>query len=234
MRKSMALLGSLRGAFGPSNVPPTMTDILILYSTTDGHTHAICRYAEQILKQHGYTVSIADLAAPPPLVAQRAVLIGASIRYGRHQPAVAAFLRQRRDWLQARPCALFSVSLTARKPGRDRVARNPYLRRLIGEIGWQPALVTAFAGKLDYPRYRWLDRQIIRLIMWLTGGPTDPATVRVFTDWQAVAAFSLALAQRLCTNENGAASTRETAPSALGAKLRRRPLRGQAARPTLR
>ena len=31
---------------------------------------------------------------------------------------------------------------------------------------------------------------MIRLIMWITGGPTDPATVVEFTDWQQVEAFA--------------------------------------------
>ena len=47
-----------------------------------------------------------------------------------------------------------------------------------------------FAGKLDYPRYTFWDRQIIRLIMFITKGPTDPDAVVDFTDWQQVDAFA--------------------------------------------
>ncbi|MEI7538802.1 MAG: flavodoxin domain-containing protein, partial [Comamonadaceae bacterium] len=46
-----------------------------------------------------------------------------------------------------------------------------------------------FAGKLDYPRYRFIDRQMIRFIMLITKGPTDPSVVVEFTDWQAVEEF---------------------------------------------
>ena len=55
-------------------------------------------------------------------------------------------------------------------------------------------LAAAFAGRLDYPRYRWLDRQIIRCIMWLTGGPTDPGTSIEYTSWESVDAFAARLA----------------------------------------
>ncbi|WP_370654382.1 flavodoxin domain-containing protein [Rhodoferax sp.] len=48
-----------------------------------------------------------------------------------------------------------------------------------------------FAGKLDYPRYRFVDRFMIRLIMFMTNGPTDPKAVIEFTDWQQVEAFGL-------------------------------------------
>jgi menaquinone-dependent protoporphyrinogen oxidase len=46
-----------------------------------------------------------------------------------------------------------------------------------------------FAGKIDYPAYRAFDRQIIRAIMWITKGPTDPKTILEYTDWEQVKAF---------------------------------------------
>lgn len=55
-------------------------------------------------------------------------------------------------------------------------------------------MVAVFAGKLDYPRYGFWDRQMIRLIMWMTGGPTDPHAVVDYTDWQQVEAFGQAVA----------------------------------------
>ncbi len=34
-----------------------------------------------------------------------------------------------------------------------------------------------------------IDRQLIRAIMWITNGPTDPKAVVEFTDWDQVKAF---------------------------------------------
>ncbi|MDH5211994.1 MAG: menaquinone-dependent protoporphyrinogen IX dehydrogenase, partial [Betaproteobacteria bacterium] len=51
-----------------------------------------------------------------------------------------------------------------------------------------------FAGMLDYPRYGFWDRQIIRFIMLLTRGPTDPRAVVEFTDWSMVDAFGRSVA----------------------------------------
>jgi len=42
---------------------------------------------------------------------------------------------------------------------------------------------------LNYQGYNALDRNIIRFIMWLTKGPTDPVTNVEYTDWQKVADF---------------------------------------------
>jgi menaquinone-dependent protoporphyrinogen oxidase len=83
------------------------------------------------------------------------------------------------------------VNLVARKPGRDQPDSNPYVKKFLRQIAWQPQHVAIFAGKLNCPIYNWFDRNIIRLIMFITKGPTDPTTVREFTDWQKVDAFGL-------------------------------------------
>jgi menaquinone-dependent protoporphyrinogen oxidase len=46
-----------------------------------------------------------------------------------------------------------------------------------------------FAGKIDYQRYAFFERQIIRLIMWLTHGPTNPHDCVEFTNWASVDAL---------------------------------------------
>lgn len=86
------------------------------------------------------------------------------------------------------------MNLTARKPGKDTVEGNPYVRKLIARHRLSPVLATAIAGRLDYPRYGWLDRHIIRLIMKLTGGPTDPKVCVEYTEWAKVDEFSNSIA----------------------------------------
>jgi menaquinone-dependent protoporphyrinogen oxidase len=88
------------------------------------------------------------------------------------------------------PSAFFSVNIVARKPEKNRPETNPYMKKFLRQIAWRPMLVAVFAGKLDYPRYGFLDRMMIRLIMALTKGPTDPSTVVEFTDWRQVDAFA--------------------------------------------
>ena len=170
-----------------------MSRILILYSTTDGHTLKICQRLQQVIAEQGHAVDVMALDAgeQPNLEAFDTIVIGASIRYGKHQKHVYDFIDRHREFIESRPNAFFSVNLVARKPGRDQLESNPYVKKFLRQIAWQPQQVAIFAGKLNYPIYNWLDRNIIRLIMWLTGGPTDPATVREFTDWQKVEAFGL-------------------------------------------
>ena len=174
-----------------------MARVLILYSTTDGHTTKICERLGQVLGQHAHQVTIAPVAGFPGagLAAFDTVVIGASIRYGRHSRQVREFIDDNRQLLESRPGAFFSVNIVARKPEKNLPHTNPYLRKFLRQIAWQPRLLGVFAGKLDYPRYGFLDRLMIRFIMLITKGPTDPATVVEFTDWQQVEAFAVQVGQ---------------------------------------
>lgn len=168
-----------------------MSRILFLYSTVDGHTLKICRRLQQLLEQAGHQVTLADLQERPDIALEPydKIVIGASIRYGKHRPQVAEFMRANRRVLEGKPSAFFSVNIVARKPGKNTPETNPYVRKFLRQIAWRPRLVAVFAGLLDYPRYGFWDRQIIRFIMFLTRGPTDPGSVVEFTDWKQVEAF---------------------------------------------
>lgn len=172
-----------------------MKRILLLYSTVDGHTLQICQRLQQIIEQSGHGVTLAALKEnlALDLAPFDSVVVGASIRYGKHRPYVAKFMRARRDVLERKRCAFFTVNIVARKPDKNTPETNPYMKKFLRQIGWRPDALAVFAGKLDYPRYGFWDRQIIRFIMLLTRGPTDPRAVVEFTDWRQVEAFGSTL-----------------------------------------
>lgn len=169
-----------------------MRDIALLYSTVDGHTLKICQRLQELIEKRGHRVTLFSLDEPqrPALDKFDAIVIGASIRYGKHRPNVTHFMRANQALLEAKPSAFFSVNIVARKPHKNRAQTNPYVRKFIRRLGWRPREVAVFAGKLDYPRYGFWDRQIIRFIMLLTRGPTDPRAVVEFTDWSEVERFA--------------------------------------------
>jgi menaquinone-dependent protoporphyrinogen oxidase len=165
--------------------------ILVAYSTTDGHTRHICERLQQVMAEQGDEVVVAPLAQADglELPAFDKIVIGASIRYGKHQPAVAQFIARHQALLESRPNAFFSVNIVARKPEKNQPGTNPYLIKFLRQISWKPKLLAVFAGRLDYPSYGVFDRFMIRLIMRMTHGPTDPTAVIEFTDWAQVQAF---------------------------------------------
>jgi menaquinone-dependent protoporphyrinogen oxidase len=169
-----------------------MTRILIAYSTVDGHTRKICERMQRALEGRGHAVTLASLSAGerPDVNGFDKVIVGASIRYGKHRPEVFDFVRQHQQSLERKPSAFFTVNAVARKEGKDTPEGNPYVKSFRKQTAWRPGLVGVFAGKIDYRRYGFLDRQVIRFIMWLTHGPTDPQACVEFTKWESVDAFT--------------------------------------------
>ena len=169
----------------------SVAKILLLYHGVYGQTRRICERLQTDLANRGHRVEIAavtDAAVDP--AAYDVIVIGASIRNGKHNPAVLDFIRAHRALLDSRPSGFFSVNLVARKPAKNTAETNPYVRAFIAKSPWKPRLVGVFGGNLDYQRYGAMDRNIIRFIMWMTKGPTDPATKVEFTDWNEVHRFA--------------------------------------------
>ena len=168
-----------------------MSNVLIVYSTTDGHTEVICSHLADVVGGSGnevVAVSIDDVH-PLDLESFDKIVVGASIRYGKHDKKVYDFIADNQSLLDGKPNAFFSVNVVARKPEKNQPDTNPYLKKFLKEISWQPKQLAVFAGKIDYPRYNFFDRNIIRFIMWMTKGPTDPSATIEFTDWKQVEAF---------------------------------------------
>ncbi len=164
---------------------------LILYSSTDGHTIKICQFLQKIIEQQEDETTLISVEHESGINLKDfdRVIIGASVRYGKHSPLIINFINNNPRMLDSLSNAFFSVNLVARKPEKRTPETNPYLKILLKQISWKPMELAVFAGKLDYPRYKFPDRQMIRLIMWMTGGPTERNAVVEFTDWKQVEAF---------------------------------------------
>lgn len=175
-----------------------MARILILYSTTDGHTRKICDRLREVIEPQGHEVEVVSLTQEPgaELEGFDRIVIGASIRYGKHSPRLYEFIHRNARILNTRPSAFFSVSVSARKAKNIQPETNPYMRQFLRKVSWRPGRLAVFAGKIDYPRYAFFDRFMIRFIMWITGGPTDPQAVVDFTDWRQVEAFGKLIGAR--------------------------------------
>jgi menaquinone-dependent protoporphyrinogen oxidase len=123
------------------------------------------------------------------------IVVGASIRYGKHKKKVFEFVLRNKKVLEIKPSAFFSVNVVARKPGKNQPDNNPYMRKFLKQVPWRPNEVAVFAGKIDYQKYGFLDRSVIRFIMYITKGPTNPDTVAEFTDWEQVGKFGRAVSE---------------------------------------
>ena len=168
-----------------------MSKILIIYSTTDGQTRKICqRLSELSNRTNDVDVFSIDEIAMIDLETYEKIILGASIRYGKHSPKVFEFVKKNKDILDTKETAFFTVNVVARKKEKNTPETNPYMKKFLELSGWKPDKLGVFAGKIDYPIYGFFDKQIIRLIMLITKGPTDTSQTYEFTDWDKVEQFS--------------------------------------------
>ena len=164
---------------------------LILYSTTDNYTIKICKHIKNIIELKNNNVTLLAIDSEKiKLTEFDNIIIGASIRYGKHNKKVYEFINEHQEVLENRENAFFSVNIVARKPNKNTPETNPYLIKFLKQIKWQPKNLAVFGGKLDYQKYGVFDRQMIRFIMWLTKGDTDPKSVIEYTNWEEVDKFA--------------------------------------------
>jgi len=165
-----------------------MERTLITYSSVDGHTKTIC---EKISKQaEKSVVDILPLDADINLNQYKKIIIGASIRYGKYRKDLYNFIEKNKETLELKESAFFSVNAVARKPKKNKPESNPYFIKFLEQTNWIPKKMAVFAGKIDYPKYKFFDKYAIKFIMWITNGPTDTSKSYEFTDWNKVEAFA--------------------------------------------
>ena len=92
--------------------------------------------------------------------------------------------------LEIKNNAFFSVNVVARKKEKNTPDTNPYIKKFLKKTNWRPKKIEVFAGKVDYPKYNFFNKLVIRFIMFITRGPTDISQSYEFTDWKKVKKFS--------------------------------------------
>ena len=168
-------------------VTPDNPQLLILYSTVDGHTKNICEYAQSKLKSDkSITISSIENSDEHDISNFSEILIGASVRYGYHRKNVYEFINKNKEELNKKKTTFFSVNLTARKSDKNTPETNPYIKKFIKKLDWQPTLLAVFAGRLDYPSLDCANKLAILFIMFITNGPKDISQVYELTDWGKV------------------------------------------------
>ena len=175
-----------------------MIGSLIIYSSTDGHTKTICKRIIDFLKERNKARLVSlDEAKNLNLSEFDKIIIGASIRYGKHSENLYKFIELNKNILDEKESVFFSVNVVARKPEKNTPDKNPYIKKFLKISKWNPKKIGVFAGKVDYPNYNFFDKYIIKLIMFITGGPTDTSQSYEFTDWSKVEDFTKELNVKL-------------------------------------
>ncbi|MDR0432489.1 MAG: menaquinone-dependent protoporphyrinogen IX dehydrogenase [Bifidobacteriaceae bacterium] len=162
--------------------------VLVVQGSRFGQSEKIAKAVCEVLQSRGMLTDLVALdrsTRPDPLVHTAFALV-TSVRYGHFDKNAKRLLKRHRTWVDGVPTLLMTVSLTARTPEKRDPAVHVYTRKFLEQTAWQPTMVEVVAGALEYPRYNWFDRMMIRFIMRITGGETNPTANIEYTDWTQV------------------------------------------------
>lgn len=169
-----------------------MASFLVLYGTGEGQTATVADRIAETLADRGHEPTVsdaADLPADLDPAAFDAVLVGASVHYGKHQRETVSFVRQNREALAAKPTAFFQVSLASADES-GRVEAAGYVDSFVAETGWYPDRIGLFGGALRYSEYGFLKRLLMKQIAKRNFPDADRSRDTEFTDWAEVEAFA--------------------------------------------
>jgi menaquinone-dependent protoporphyrinogen oxidase len=195
-----------------------MSRILVVYGTTEGHTRKIAEFIGEKLRARGHVAQVIDSASPEakqvqltsaarPLRRRSAppwgdspqgeggppydgVILGGSLHQGKHQSALAHFIRDNAGWINGLPNAFFSVSLSMASANADeREEAREIAREFVDASGLNAGIVYCAAGALLYTKYDYFKRFIMRRIAEKEGGEVDTSQDHEYTDWNALAGF---------------------------------------------
>ncbi len=166
--------------------------VLVVYGTMEGQTRKIGERIVERIREHGSDAQLFDSTSLPndlDVGAYDAVVVAASVHQHRHQASVVHFVRANLEQLRAKPTTFVSVSL-ATVLEEDQPEAQEYVDQFLAETGWHPTETVLAAGALLYTEYDFFKRQIMKLIVWKGGGPTDASRDYEFTDWEALSVVS--------------------------------------------
>ena len=119
---------------------------LIIYSTTDGQTISIAEKIGEVLEDTK-VVSIAD-SKTLNLNDFETIVIGASIRYGKHKPELYKFIKDNLDVLGTKKNAFFSVNVVARKPEKIHLIQIHICRNFLSYPNGVQRILVCLLGRL--------------------------------------------------------------------------------------
>ena len=162
-------------------------DLLILYGSTEGHTEKIARFLAGEAVKHHIRPTLAEAATAPSLSSFDAVIVAASIHAGQYKNDIVDFIAAHSHELNEVPSVFYSVGLSIVSGDQKTIAQLHEMTALFLEMmKWKPLVVEQVGGALQYSKYGFFKKLLIRSIMKKAGGDTDTSRDYEYTDWEAL------------------------------------------------
>jgi menaquinone-dependent protoporphyrinogen oxidase len=166
--------------------------ILVLFSTTEGHTRKLAMFVAARLRGYSHKVELSDATDLDLPDAGRfdAALLLASVHLGRYQRSFIEFVRKYHDALNLMPSAFISVSLSAAGDNpSDLAGIRECVGRLEHETLWHPGAVHHAGGAMRFSAYRFFTKLAIGYIARRRGKSVKTSEDYDLTDYTALEIF---------------------------------------------
>jgi menaquinone-dependent protoporphyrinogen oxidase len=176
-----------------------MASILVCYGTGEGQTEEVAdRLADELTAQ-GHdptTVKVNAVGSDLDVGDFDAVLVDASIHFGRHQKAIRKFVTANRDVLVTKPTGFFQVSgASANEDGAAEA--TTYVEKCVEATNWRPDHTGLFGGARRFPEYGFLLGALMKRVVESGFPDVDASGDGEFTDGESVDAFATFVEERI-------------------------------------
>lgn len=171
-----------------------MARVLIAYESKFGQTEKISKFILDRLLSQGHSVDLLNISKGETADIKRydGIIVGAGIYGSRYPDKISRFVKSNSDILNKKVAVFFSVCLTVMQQTDKKVQRDieKIENKFFQKTGWSPTKHPVFAGALNYSKYNWIIKQMMRLISRAGGGETDVSRDYEYTNWNDVVRFS--------------------------------------------
>ncbi len=160
---------------------------LILYATVDWHAKKVADFCWKSLWKSFEIFLVDDFSEN--LENYEKILIISSIRYWKFHKNLRNFIDNNFSILNNKKTSFISINLVARKPEKNTPETNIYTKKFFNKTPFKPKKIWVFGWVLDYSKYWFFDRMMIKFIMKITKWPTTTKEPIEYTDWEKVKDF---------------------------------------------
>ena len=162
-------------------------DLLVLYSTSEGHTAKIARKIVEVLENRNHNVTLTATSDPgycDPATFDAAILC-APIHMASYPSDFVQFVTDWKHSLQKVTTMLVTSSLLIAADSEEKKQEaEQYPIGLAESSGWQPDQIYNVAGSLNYPEYDLFKRWIMKLAARELDWSDDTSKEFELTDWK--------------------------------------------------
>jgi menaquinone-dependent protoporphyrinogen oxidase len=154
-----------------------MNKVLIAYASKAGSTGEVAGVIGEELSAKGLSVDVLQLKQVKDLRSYQAIVVGSAIRMGSWLPDATKFLETHKTELSRIPIAFFTICMTLYEETEQNRHKVEEFMQPVRDI-LEPVSLGLFAGKMDYSKLSFLDRQIIKMVKTPEGDFRNWDTIR--------------------------------------------------------